>query len=227
MNFEALSSLKFNEYEDIKYLGSEENPYLLLVKTKNGYSGQAKVHPNTKVIGPHGFSWAANMTKAELPEGLVSICGRAIARQMSLTDIKLPNGVEFIGEGAFSGCLQLKSVTVPGSVRHMGADAFSHCDNLLTAEFLDGVTEVGHLFYSTPLETLIIPKSAERVTTLPIEGLGYGKTLQRVIFGGTVDEWYEIYTSWEELRSQGQNANSPIKCSDGEIRIGDVIDLPQ
>ena len=87
--FYGCSKLKYNEYDNAKYLGNAENPYHALIEAKNTSITDCTINDSTKVIGGDAFRY----------------CG-------SLTGITIPSSVIIIGSGAFYGCSILRSITI-------------------------------------------------------------------------------------------------------------------
>ena len=100
----------FTEYKGGKYLGNEENPYLVLVKVDDNQIFSFSVHKDTKVIADRVF------------QGFES-----------LKSVDLPDGLKIIGRSAFYYCLSLKDITIPDSVILIGEEAFYRCDSLDSA----------------------------------------------------------------------------------------------
>ena len=211
--------LEYSVYKGGRYLGNEKNPYLLFVDIEDSSMTSVEIHPDTKILGNGSFRNCV-MTSVKLPEGLKSINAFAFSGQYRLLSVEIPNQVTYVGEHAFSGCSKLESVAVPGSVRYMGSLAFSHCDKLESVELLDGITEVGGWFYRTPLKTLTIPGSVEKVWEIPVEGLGEGKRLETIIYKGSTERWNEIYTDWDSLNVYMEYLRVKLVCSNGEVLIG-------
>lgn len=109
--FYGCGTLKYNENENGRYLGSENNDYLCLMGVKSKDFTKFSVNENCRVIYDYAFSE----------------CG-------SLFDITLPEGVTRIGANAFSGCSSLVNVYVPESIQSVDTDAFSGCDYLRCSE---------------------------------------------------------------------------------------------
>ena len=110
--FYGCTSLKYNEYENAKYLGNESNPYVALIDPEEYDITSCTIHPYTKVIGDFVFY---NCT--------------------SLTSITIPDGVTTIGDSAFRGCTSLKNITIPDSVTSIGKSAFYGCTSLKYNEY--------------------------------------------------------------------------------------------
>lgn len=79
--FHGCDSLTYNEYENGLYLGSEENPYLLLIKAKNTSIKNASISDSTRIIYSNAFSYCS-----------------------SLLSITIPSNVIYVGDYAFSFC---------------------------------------------------------------------------------------------------------------------------
>ena len=105
--FYGCGALKYNENENGRYLGSENNDYLCLMGVKSKDFTKFSVNEKCRVIYDEAFSG----------------CG-------SLFDITLPEGVTRIGAEAFSGCDSLTRVYMPESIQSVDEDAFYGCGNL-------------------------------------------------------------------------------------------------
>ena len=65
-----------------------------------------------------------------IPDGVISISGRAFNDCKNLTSVKIGCSVKSIGNNAFSGCEKLKGITIPYSVTTIGSSAFEDCYSL-------------------------------------------------------------------------------------------------
>lgn len=83
-------------------------------------------------VGDYAFSDYESLTRATLPDGLVSI-GKNAFYSSSLVEITFPNSLISIGNDAFRYCNSLTSLTLPDSLVSIGDYAFGDCD-------LDSVT---------------------------------------------------------------------------------------
>lgn len=134
-----------------------------------------------ETIGNFAFYGCDNV--AELRTGYLS--ASFISQFVNLNKVEVLEGVTTIGT-SFSGCDSITEISLPKTLTLIGASAFSGCDgitilktayfdntsgmkdlirNVVTIEFLDGVTEIGDicLYDAVFLENVIIP---EGVTTI-------------------------------------------------------------
>lgn len=102
--FPDYGSLVYNIYDNAKYLGNKDNPYVLLVKALNKNITSCEINNNTKIIDIKAFEYCS-----------------------SLTNVKIPNGVTTIGDYAFFECASLEYLEISESVTSIGKDAFFFC----------------------------------------------------------------------------------------------------
>lgn len=102
--FDDCDNISYNIYDNGKYLGNTENPYLVIVGVTNNTTESFSINPNTKLIGGGVFSKCRNLKSIEIPDGVTSI-----------------------GVSAFNWCGSLKSIKIPDSVTSMGDEVFNMC----------------------------------------------------------------------------------------------------
>lgn len=159
--FEGCNRLAVTSYGGARYLGNEENPYLLLLKAESVTLTSCQVHEDTRLvdqsafgscskltsltfegesqvifIGQNAFAGCSSLKEFTLPRGVKVLGGQAFrnCRQLVSVSIAADSALEVIGTGAFTGCSMLESLSIPKSVRSLGADAFKGCDKLLHTE---------------------------------------------------------------------------------------------
>lgn len=115
------------------------------------------------------FHSCDNLKSVTLPDTLTKIDSQAFLSCISLNDINIPNSVQVIGESAFGGCTSLKSFVFPTSALGIGDRVLVDCTNL---------------------ESVTIPKSITRISSHAFDGC---TSLKDVFFGGSEDEWSQIY----------------------------------
>ena len=86
--FEFCLELEYTTYESVKYLGNENNPYLVCVDVNAKRSSVSyTIHEDTKIIAPAAFAG----------------CDK-------LETVNIPNGLKTIGEYAFDDCPKIKRI---------------------------------------------------------------------------------------------------------------------
>ena len=102
--FSGCDFLNFTIYENCKYLGSETNPYMVLMQTEKSNFSTYKIHNDTKVIADRAFYYCSRLSNIVIPDKVTSIGIEAFSGCQYLTNIFIPQSVEYIGRFAFSFC---------------------------------------------------------------------------------------------------------------------------
>lgn len=105
--FSDCEKLQYNTYDNAYYLGSTDNPYLLLVTGINNSIVSCVINPQTKLIG-----------------------GSAFHNFYKLESIDIPDSVISIGKSAFYGCDGIFRLDIGKNISYIGYHAFSNCENL-------------------------------------------------------------------------------------------------
>ncbi len=128
--FGGCSKLNYKTYDNGKYLGNVNNPYMVLIGAINTDITSCTIHEDTKFISGGAFSDCDNLTSIEIPDGVTSIGSSAFSGCDNLTSIEIPDGVTSIGRWAFNNCQKLTSIEIPESVTSIGSYAFRDCYHL-------------------------------------------------------------------------------------------------
>ena len=192
--FYGCTALQYTEYENLLYLGNEDNPYLVLVDVKDTSLTNYTINPNTKYIYNNAFYNCDSLTSITIPEGVTSIGSYAFYNCDSLTSITIPEGVTSIGGSAFRGCNSLASITIPDSVTSISDYTFSSCINLTSITIPNSVTSIGsHAFaWCYRLTSITIPESV----------ISIGES---------------AFGSCDYLKNVNVNKNNPIYCDIGGV----------
>ena len=137
------SQTVFNEKDNLRYIGSKDNPYLFLVKTSKKLATYG-IDSGCKYIGYQAFYQCSNLTSIEIPNSVTSIGSYAFEGCSGLTSVTIPNSVLSIGNSTFSGCSGLTNVTIPDSVTSIGSYAFEGCSGLTSVTIPNSVTSIGY-----------------------------------------------------------------------------------
>ena len=139
--FDECYKLQYNEYNNDKYLGNNENPYLVLMRAGN--QDTCIINTDCKFISSKAFYKNTQLKAVSIPESVISI-----------------------GSEAFFGC-GLQSITIPNSVVCIGDRTFVGCDNLSTVQLSESVTEISKNMFDgcSSLSSIIIPNSITKIRT--------------------------------------------------------------
>ncbi len=106
-SFSSCYKLSYNTYDNAKYLGNQNNPYVVLISVTSKSITFCNIHEKTKIIYNNAFTACTE-----------------------LTSITIPNNVMSIGYEAFLHCSELTTVSIRGNLISIGYNAFEDCNNL-------------------------------------------------------------------------------------------------
>ena len=112
------------EYNGGYYVGNENNPYLVLVKTDYIFSDTFEFHQNCKIIYEDALSPQPNLETLIIPDSIVHIGERAISGCHNLTSLKIGNNVKYIDEDFILGSDLIEKLTIPSSVIQIKHNSF-------------------------------------------------------------------------------------------------------
>ena len=168
--FSGCTSLNYNIYDNGKYLGNSNNPYMVLVEAVDKNVTSCKIHKDTKLI-LDAFNGCTKLTSITIPNGVTKIAPEAFSGCAGLQSVTIPDSVTWIGSWAFSGCTSLPSITIPGSVTGVNR-LFYGCTGLQSVTICDGVTWIDNYAFSgcSSLQSITIPNSVTWIGYNAFEG---------------------------------------------------------
>lgn len=156
-------------YKGGEYIGSKQNPYMVLIDIHDVDDEAIEVHHDTRFIdsgvykkerwwykhapklvlgdklefiGNYAF-WGAKFTHVEIPESVVCINKNAFYDNSELLSAVLPSKLETVASMLFLKCKSLKSVVLPQRLVSIGDRAFADCSALTEMMIPSGVKEIG------------------------------------------------------------------------------------
>ena len=114
--FSNCTNLKYTEFENVKYLGSSENPYLVVIELLDKTLSNYEINKNAKIIMNNAFDSCELLQTIELPNGMISIGERAFSACSSLVSVTLPATICSIADYAFHLCNNLKDLYYSGNI---------------------------------------------------------------------------------------------------------------
>ena len=140
--FGNCESLTYTVYDNARYLGNTNNPYLALINALDTEISSCSIHLGTKII-LNAFENCTSLTGITIPDSVTSIGDWAFSYCQSLTGITIPDSVTSIGDYAFNSCTSLASITIPDGVMSIGRRAFFRCTSLASITIPNSVTSIG------------------------------------------------------------------------------------
>ena len=110
--FYNCSSLQYNIYDNAKYLGNGNNPYVVLIKATDKSIASCEINEKTKFIYDNAFYGCSELTSITIPDSMTSISSSAFYNCKALTSITIPNSVTSIGGIAFGSCTSLAKINM-------------------------------------------------------------------------------------------------------------------
>ena len=140
--FTYCEKLQFNEYENCKYLGNADNPYMALVEVADKSGDSYKIHESTKIIADSVFANLDNLMTVVIPDSVQTIGAATFYGSTKLENLTIGKGVVSIDEQAFALCYGLKKVVIPDGVVSLGEKVFYGCE-MTEIVIPDSVTSIG------------------------------------------------------------------------------------
>ena len=158
--FYKCSNLNYNEYDNAYYLGSLNNPYLVLIKAKSIDITSCSINENCKIIYSTAFSSCTNLKSIIIPDNVTSIYGGSFRECSNLKVVKLSSNITEIETSTFYECTSLTSIEIPNGVKRIGTNAFEYCYNLKNLILPSTLVEIDHwaFYYCSSLTSITLPE---------------------------------------------------------------------
>lgn len=234
--FNDCELLRYNNHNGDWYLGSDENPFLLLYKARNSYDASYSLHQDTRIIGAEAFQYNRTIQRISIPAGVIAIEDWAFESCCELESLNMPEGLKFIGYRAFYDCDKLADITFPDSLLNIGERAFEGCDILGNITMPGSVKEISEYSFSccNAMKEFIISEGVECVESWAFEGCSALETvniplsiksiasgafalcdkLHTFNYSGTKEQWNSIEKADDWDSRLGAYT---VQCTDGDI----------
>ncbi len=160
-----------------------------------------------------------NLTEVSLADSVQAINEQAFAGSRELKTIRFSQGLEYVGYEAFYACSSLYFDSLPASLKEIDERAFYGCKGIRALTLSSKITKIGNSAFSgcDGLQALVIEPGRKKLEneifsychriryvyipntiTSEIDAF-YETQVDRVLFGGTKDEWAKVRDSYSEL----------------------------
>ena len=181
--FDGCYSLIKNEYDNLCYLGNDENPYYLLISPKDTAITETVVHDNCEIIYSSGLKNCSSLQKVTIPSNVKVIYSNAFygcnaITEVHIDDIKSWLGIAFSGvtsnplnqgSNLYCGDNLVESITIDSNI---GDCAFCGCTSLTSVEVTNSATSIGkYAFYGCiNLSNIDISSAVSTIGTYAFSG---------------------------------------------------------
>ena len=215
--FDKCENIKYNEYDNAKYLGNESNPYVVLMSAKDKNITSCVINEKTKIIYESAFSACEKLTSIIIPEGVRSIGFGAFSGCSELTNVSIPDSIEST-DFSFTGCKKLQ-YNEYGNAKYLGNENNPYLvlvrgiNQEVTSCEVNEKTKIinSGAFGGGNLETLTVSESVKYIGS---EIFWSNRHEVNITYTGTKEQWKTIVKSprWWNLSSVGA-----VHCSDGDL----------
>lgn len=171
--FHGCGNLIYNEENGIKYLGNNENKYLILFDAENATN--LEINNQTRIIYNHAFYQLENITDVVIPDSVIQIGEWAFAQCDYLEDVTISKNVKYLTSRAFEDCGNLNSLIVDDENEWF--DSRDNCNAIIEAStntlmigcnntvIPNGIVKIGAAFIGlNDLENITIPSSVINIS---------------------------------------------------------------
>ncbi len=207
--FENCFSLKYNVYENGKYIGNSGNLYITLISGIDKDVSSFKASENCKIIYQNALSGFEKLITLDLPNTITYIGYNAFAICPLLESFVVPNFVKHFDFSWFYFCSSLKSITLSANIETVSIYSMMGCSsfeefNVYSANkkfaAKDGV------LYSKNLKSLLAYPIAKKGDNFSIPS--YVETITTYAFNGCIN--LKSLTMWSSIKNL--NSSAVINC---------------
>lgn len=164
------TTVKQSVYEGVRYLGNDENPYVLAL----GFASDATEE---------------NQKNVKLHNDTVMIAGSAFNNKYIIETVDFGSNLKVIFDTAFNGCNNLKAIILPDTVKKIGASAFSECYNAETLYLGTSLEYIGMNAFerARTIKELTIP---EKVTYIGARAFANCYAIEKITFNALALEYF-------------------------------------
>jgi len=142
--FQSCSKLTYNVYENANYIGSTNNPYMILISATAKDITSCTINSNCKIIQSSAFLACKSLTTITIPRSVTTLGDSAFQNCTGLASITFEEGCSITSiSSAFYGCSSLQSIVLPSTVTSLGYQTFYNCSSLTSIYIPTSVINAG------------------------------------------------------------------------------------
>ena len=122
----------FTVYDNVKYLGNDTNPYLVLVRASDTSITTCDIHTGAKIISVFAFIDCTSLKSVTIPDSVTTIGKSAFYNCSSLESLIIGSGVTTIGDGVIYYYSPFTSVFYGGTADDWNKIAIGNDNSKLT-----------------------------------------------------------------------------------------------
>lgn len=186
--FSRCKKLKYSEYNNAFYLGTNDNPYYALIKTKGQEIEECEIHPEAILIADGAFKMHRKLKRVSIPARITDLglykddkwyvkwvfadCERLseIIVSENNPEFKAIDGNLYTKDGKtlikfFPFGKKRKNITIADGVVSIGDYAFDCCEKIVSVIIPEGVVSVGKSAFKNcgDLSSVVIPNSMKSI----------------------------------------------------------------
>ena len=161
--FYGCTNLGFTTYENAKYLGNSNNPYLYLHEVANTALTSVIINSETRFIGDHAFYYFKGLTTITIPDSVVAIGHFAFGDCTNLTSVYITDlsawcNIDFGNDESnpiyYAHRLYLngkivEELIIPDGVTKIGKQTFNACTSIKSVTISNKITDIENGAFSS------------------------------------------------------------------------------
>ena len=156
--FSGCTSLPVTEFGNADYLGSDENPLLILLKVHDTHVDGAVISDETRIVADGAFEGFAKLNYIDVPDSVIYLGARAFNNCQNLASVFMTDKLTVIRESTFANCTSLEYINLPKALTSVGDYAFYGCSSLTLSSLPEGLVYIGtYAFAYVTFDNLDLP----------------------------------------------------------------------
>lgn len=161
--FEGCENLEYNIYENLQYLGNDQNPYVILASVLDKETDEYIIHNQTELILDYVFCGYSNLKSIYIPNKIRKIGDNSFLSCPSLENVyyngtiedwckiqfvsiysnPMDNAKHFFMKNANNEYYEVTTIEIPDTVDSIGPSQFYSFDNIKELIVSNNVTSIG------------------------------------------------------------------------------------